>query len=142
VFFSPITRSWELARGALLASAEIGSQRLLDTMLGTPVRGQWPQPFAVDIRDLVAGLGFGALIASIGLVRDSWSYPSWITVLPTGARRFCSAQAIVRGSPGPRDATTRVDGRSVALAAAGRRRRSGRQRGARGLCSDPTRAVR
>ena len=58
------------------------------------------------------------------------------------ARRFCSAQAIVRGSPGPRDATTRVDGRSVALAAAGRRRRSGRQRGARGLCSDPTRAVR
>jgi hypothetical protein len=84
VFFSRITRSWEPARGALLASAEIGSQRLLDTMLGTPMRGQWPQPFAVDIRDLVAGLGFGALIASIVLVRDSWSYPSWITVLPTG----------------------------------------------------------
>jgi peptidoglycan/LPS O-acetylase OafA/YrhL len=84
VFFSPITRSWELARGALLASAEIGSQRSLDAMLGTPVRGQRPQPFAVDIRDLVAGLGFGALIASIVLVRDSWSCPSWITVLPTG----------------------------------------------------------
>jgi hypothetical protein len=84
VFFSPITRSWELALGALLAAAEIGSQRSINAMLGITVRRQWPWPFAVDVRDLVAGLGFAAIVASIVLVRDSWSYPSWITVLPTG----------------------------------------------------------
>jgi peptidoglycan/LPS O-acetylase OafA/YrhL len=84
MFFSPIARSWELALGALLAAAEIGSPRSIDTMLGTTLRRQWPWPFALDVRDLVAGLGFGAIFASIVLVQESRSYPSWITVLPTG----------------------------------------------------------
>jgi peptidoglycan/LPS O-acetylase OafA/YrhL len=84
VFFSPITRSWELALGALLAAAEISSQRSINAMLGTTVRHQWPRPFAVSVRDIVASLGFGAIVASIVVVQESWSYPNWITLLPTG----------------------------------------------------------
>jgi peptidoglycan/LPS O-acetylase OafA/YrhL len=83
-FFSPITRSWELALGALLAAAEIGSRGSIDRILGNTIRYQWFRPFAVDVPDLVAGLGFSAIIASIIVVRESGSYPSLITLLPSG----------------------------------------------------------
>jgi peptidoglycan/LPS O-acetylase OafA/YrhL len=84
VFFSPMTRSWELALGALWAAAEIRSRGSIDRILDNTIRYTWIQPFAVGVRDLVAGLGFTAIIASIVLFPESRTYPSWITVLPTG----------------------------------------------------------
>ena len=84
VFFSPITRSWELGLGALLAAAEIDSRHSLDAVLERTIHHDWPWPFRLDVRDLAACLGFGAIVASIVLAQESRSYPSWITVLPTG----------------------------------------------------------
>jgi peptidoglycan/LPS O-acetylase OafA/YrhL len=83
-FFSPTTRSWQLALGALLAAAEISSRRSIDSMLGVTFRYEWPRPFAVDVGSLLAYLGFGAIIASIVLIHEPRNYPSWITLLPTG----------------------------------------------------------
>jgi peptidoglycan/LPS O-acetylase OafA/YrhL len=83
-FFSPITRSWQLALGALLAAAEVDSRRSIDSILGVTFRYEWPRPFAVDVRGLLACLGFGAIIASIVLIHEPRNYPSWITLLPTG----------------------------------------------------------
>ena len=83
-FFSPTTRSWELALGALLAAAEVGSRCSIDSILGVTFRHEWPRPFTVDVRDLLACLGFGAIIASIVLIQEPRNYPSWITLLPTG----------------------------------------------------------
>jgi peptidoglycan/LPS O-acetylase OafA/YrhL len=83
-FFSPITRSWELALGALLAATDVGGRGSIDAFLGATIRHEWPRPFAVNVRGLLAGLGFAAIIASIVLIHESRRYPSWITLFPTG----------------------------------------------------------
>jgi peptidoglycan/LPS O-acetylase OafA/YrhL len=84
VFFSPITRSWELALGALLAAAEARHRGAVDVVLGSTLRKPGSRRFAVEVRDLSAWIGFGAIVASIALVRESQRYPSWIAALPTG----------------------------------------------------------
>lgn len=84
VFFSPITRSWELALGALLAAAGARHSGVVDALLGSILRTPGSRSFAVEVRDLSAWIGFGAIVASIVLVRESQRFPSWIAALPTG----------------------------------------------------------
>ena len=84
VFFSPLTRSWELALGALLAAAEARHSGAVDALLGSTLRMPGSRRFTAEVRDLSAWIGFGAIVASIVLVRESQRFPSWIAALPTG----------------------------------------------------------
>jgi peptidoglycan/LPS O-acetylase OafA/YrhL len=66
-FFSPATRFWELAAGALLAALEERSVGLR--------RGQ---------RDMLAGLGLVLLGAGFALIRDNTPFPDGLALLPCG----------------------------------------------------------
>ena len=78
-FYSPVTRVWELAMGAALASltlhppaagvAAVGA-RLLDAM-----RTRW--------RELTAVAGLAAVVAAVVLLNRTTSFPGWRAALPT-----------------------------------------------------------
>lgn len=77
-FFSPTTRTWELALGALLAAnmpmeSEI-SERAIEYGLKT-------RPLC--IRNALSSVGLALIVASIFLLNGNHPYPGWRTLLPT-----------------------------------------------------------
>jgi peptidoglycan/LPS O-acetylase OafA/YrhL len=67
-FYSPLTRAWEFALGALIALAAPQLQRLPTRLLRAAA---WPAA--------------GALLLANLLITDTVTFPGWWTLLPTGA---------------------------------------------------------
>ncbi|MFD1813838.1 acyltransferase family protein [Rhodococcus gannanensis] len=84
-FYSPFTRAWELAIGALLAATEPSlTQRL--SAVGAVLLG-W--------------LGAAAIVWSVVFLDDTTSFPGWIAAVPVlgTAALIVSGMRVVRGSP-------------------------------------------
>jgi SGNH domain (fused to AT3 domains)/Acyltransferase family len=91
-FFSPFTRAWELALGALIA---VGS----DVLRNTPVR----------IATIVTWVGLGMILCAAGALTSSSTYPGWLVALPVGG----TALLIAGGVAAPFDGAERLLGLAV-----------------------------
>jgi peptidoglycan/LPS O-acetylase OafA/YrhL len=89
VFYSPISRMWELAIGSVLAHLtlhrplalqELG--RRLDKNLAAVVYSA-PQPMGKTLRDMTSVLGIACIAAALTILDRTKLFPGWWALLPT-----------------------------------------------------------
>lgn len=79
VFYSPVTRFWELMLGGALACAIRGDEGLLATML--PRASLVPAQRAI-LNDLGSVVGLGLVVISLFVLNRDMPFPGWWAVLP------------------------------------------------------------